>query len=121
MKKIILLTALCTSSLLASDNSDKVLSNAKKNIIATLWGVNENLQFQAIQTLRELKYQNPGFNAEEALPALINILEEHRNYSVRIMAALAIAEIGSASPALKAAADRDSNKTVRNICSGLSK
>ncbi len=121
MKKLVALIMLITLSTFARDNSEKVLEAAKKNIIQTLYGVNENLQFEALCTLRELNKQYPRLSLSESLPALFFTLCEHRSYSVRIMAALAISEIDvqAGSTALLNAKNNDSSIIVRRICAEL--
>ncbi|MCK6543044.1 hypothetical protein L6Q79_10220 [bacterium] len=124
-RRIALLTLVfivIASTVEAADRAPvNVLEAARKNIILTLKGVNESMQADAIQTLIELHRQYPEMDFSEAVPALLGMLDGHRSYSVRILSALALAEIGGISykDAISKRALNDQHPCVRHVCAGI--
>lgn len=117
----VLFVVLTVSANAADRAPMRVIDAAHKNILHTLNGVNENMQADAIQTLIELHRQYPEYDFSETIPVLLYLLDSHRSYSVRILSAIAIADISGDTykDAIQKSAFRDSHSCVRNVCAGI--
>ncbi len=85
-----------------------------KNLINVLDDENVGIRSSAAQLLGDRK-------VEAAVDPLINMVKTEKNPSARIVAAVALFKIGDrkAIPVLKKLAQRDNNRTVRRVASGL--
>ncbi|OQX88842.1 hypothetical protein B6D60_00915 [candidate division KSB1 bacterium 4484_87] len=113
MKKlmtVLLMMLMVVSIGMAKDSSN---TNAKK-LIKYLNDDNVGVRSSAAQLLGEEK-------EKDAVMPLIQMLERERNFRVRIVAAVALHQIGDAKalPVLKRLAKNDPNKTVRRVAAGL--
>ena len=108
---VILLMTMAGSAVIANPD-DKV--NYDKYLIKALKDKNIGVRASAAQLLGERK-------VEKATKPLIRMLKREKNYSARIIAAIALYQIGDENvlPLLKKKAKYDNNKTVRRVLTGL--
>lgn len=99
----------------------KILEKAERNIQATLQGDNDNLKESAIQVIRELQKAYPDYNFRRVNIPLMKILRNHDNRNFRVLAALALFEVGGETGqyAVKEAARFDDDRMVQYICKNL--
>lgn len=99
----------------------KILEKAERNIEATLQGDNDNLRESAIQVIRELQQAYPAYRFSRVNIPLMKILRNHDNRNFRVLAALALFEVGGETGqyAVKEAARFDDDRMVQYICTSL--
>ena len=99
---------------IASAGFAKTLSDYDQNLIQCLKDDNIGIRSSAAQLLGERK-------VVQAVDPLIQVLQNEKDFKVRIVAAIALHKIGDekALPVLKKVAQTDRNKTVRRVLSGI--
>lgn len=104
-----------------SENVEKILDLASRNLEATLKQGNDNLKESAIVVISELMREFPGTDLNNTVIPLMSILRTHGQPGMRILAAMTLRELNNdeAMFALQEAARFDSNQTVRHICHAL--
>jgi HEAT repeat protein len=107
----LVLTVLLSSVLLANPLGDKEYD---QYLIKALQDENIGIRASAAQLIGERK-------VVEAVKPLVKMLKTEENTSARIIAAMALYQIGDekATVALKEAAANDKNKTVRRVVSAM--
>jgi len=92
----------------------KTLSDYDQNLIQCLKDDNVGIRSSAAQLLGERK-------VVQAVEPLINMLQNEKDFKVRIMAAIALHKIGDekALPVLKKVARTDRNRTARRVISAI--
>lgn len=92
----------------------KTLSDYDQNLIQCLKDDNVGIRSSAAQLLGERK-------VVQAVEPLINMLQNEKDFKVRIMAAIALHKIGDekALPVLKKVARTDHNRTARRVISAI--
>jgi len=126
----LLIVGIFTSLLSAQDTKDdqskrveKILQLAVKNLRVTLQGSNDNLKESAVEVVKDLKEAYPQAKLSGTIIPLMTILRTHSDSGMRILAALALKEIGDdkAFYAITEAAKFDSSSVVRHICASIEK
>jgi len=107
----LVLTMLLSSILLAHPSGDKEYD---QYLMKALQDENIGIRTSAAQLIGERK-------VVEAVKPLVKMLKTEENTSARIIAAMALYQIGdkNAKVALKEAASKDKNKTVRRVVSAI--
>ena len=105
------LTLILSGSLLAQPAGDKEYN---QYLIKSLQDENVGIRSSAAQLLGERK-------VDDAVEPLVKMLKTEKNSSTRIVAAMALYQIGNekALPALKEVASNDKNKTVRRVVAAI--
>jgi len=103
----IFVSGVCISQEMSEKEYNKYLLKALKDD-------NVGIRASAAQLLGERK-------VDEAIKPLARMLKTEKHYAVRIMAALALYQIGTNEvlPILKQRLKRDRNKTVRHVLAGI--
>jgi len=103
----IFVSGVCISQEMSEKEYNKYLLKALKDD-------NVGIRASAAQLLGERK-------VDEAIKPLARMLKTEKHYAVRIMAALALYQIGTDEvlPILKQRLKRDRNKTVRHVLAGI--
>ena len=111
---IALLITLVTAYSVRAEENEDVKYN--KYLLSKVQDDNLGIRTSAIKLLGERK-------CEKAVKSLVWTLENDKEYSARITAALALYKIGDAKvlPVLKRRAKNDRNKTVRHVLLGVIK
>lgn len=108
----LIITAFISGAVLSNEEMNEQEYN--KYLIKALKDENIGIRSSAAQLLGERKVQ-------EAVKPLVNMLKTEKNYAVRIVAALALHQIGDEKliPVFKEQYKRDRNRTVKHVLAGL--
>jgi len=111
LSMVLVFTVILSGALFAHPLGDKEYD---QYLIKSLQDENVGIRSSAAQLLGERK-------AEIAVEPLVKMLKTEKNSSTRIVAAMALYQIGNekALPALKEVASKDKNKTVRRVVAAI--
>lgn len=104
----------------AGDKED-ILRLASKNLKLTLGHSGDMLRESAILAVLDIKSTYPDLNMSEVIIPLMHILRNDRDPNLRILAALALYEVGDGRAlwALREAVKFDSHRVVRHVCASM--
>ena len=111
LSMVLVFTVILSGALFAYPLGDKEYD---QYLIKSLQDENVGIRSSAAQLLGERK-------VEVAVEPLVKMLKTEKNSSTRIVAAMALYQIGNekALPALKEVASKDKNKTVRRVVAAI--
>jgi hypothetical protein len=107
-----------TASPAFADYPEAILKRSEANLKITLNGRHEALKESAILAILDIKSMYPECRLDGTIIPLMRILRTHTNANMRVLAALALYEVGDdrALYAIKEAARFDTSQLVRHIC-----
>lgn len=105
----------------AAGEKDDILKLASKNLKLTLTKSSDMLQESAILAVLDIKSTYPETDMKDVILPLMRILRTHQDPSLRVLAALALYEVGDGRAlwAIQEAVRFDSNHIVRHVCASM--